>query len=47
MAWVPYWSIESFLVRALGGVQVGDIAWAPYSSSIFAAVTNDGKVVPV
>ena len=24
--------------------QVGDIAWAPYSSTIFAAVTFDGKV---
>ena len=23
--------------------QVGDIAWAPYSSTIFAAVTVDGK----
>ena len=24
--------------------QVGDIAWAPYSSTIFAAVTYNGKV---
>ena len=24
--------------------QVGDIAWAPYSSTVFAAVTVDGKV---
>ena len=24
--------------------QVGDVAWAPYSSTIFAAVTIDGKV---
>ena len=23
--------------------QVGDIAWAPYSSTVFAAVTVDGK----
>lgn len=23
---------------------VGDVAWAPYSASVFAAVTNDGKV---
>ena len=23
---------------------VGDVAWAPYSSTIFAAVTMDGKV---
>jgi len=23
---------------------VGDIAWAPYSSTVFAAVTSDGKV---
>jgi dynein intermediate chain 1 len=26
------------------GNAVGDISWAPYSSSVFAAVTNDGKV---
>lgn len=25
-------------------VPVGDVAWAPYSSTIFAAVTTDGKV---
>ena len=25
-------------------LQVGDIAWAPYSASVFAAVTDDGKV---
>jgi hypothetical protein len=25
-------------------VQVGDIAWAPYSATVFAAVTDDGKV---
>ena len=24
--------------------QVGDVAWAPYSSTVFAAVTIDGKV---
>ena len=24
--------------------QVGDVAWAPYSSTVFAAVTLDGKV---
>ena len=24
--------------------QVGDVAWAPYSSTVFAAVTMDGKV---
>lgn len=23
---------------------VGDVAWAPYSSTVFAAVTTDGKV---
>lgn len=23
---------------------VGDVAWAPYSSTVFAAVTADGKV---
>ena len=26
------------------GSQVGDVAWAPYSSTIFAAVTWEGKV---
>eukprot|EP00753_Platysulcus_tardus_P002773 PLAT11886.1.p2 GENE.PLAT11886.1~~PLAT11886.1.p2 ORF type:complete len:677 (+),score=331.33 PLAT11886.1:185-2032(+) len=26
------------------GNAVGDVAWAPYSSTVFAAVTNDGKV---
>ena len=26
------------------GSQVGDVAWAPYSSTVFAAVTIDGKV---
>ena len=24
--------------------QVGDVAWAPYSSTIFSAVTLDGRV---
>ncbi len=23
---------------------IGDIAWAPYSSTVFAAATSDGKV---
>ena len=26
------------------GTAVGDIAWAPYSSTVFAAVTDEGKV---
>ena len=26
------------------GNAVGDVAWAPYSSTVFAAVTSDGKV---
>jgi dynein intermediate chain 1 len=26
------------------GYAVGDVEWAPYSSTVFAAVTNDGKV---
>ncbi|KAL8204200.1 UNVERIFIED_CONTAM: hypothetical protein K2H54_068778 [Gekko kuhli] len=25
---------------------VGDVAWAPYSSTVFAAVTTDGKELP-
>lgn len=24
--------------------QVGDVYWSPYSSTVFAAVTSDGKV---
>lgn len=27
------------------GNAVGDVAWAPYSSTVFAAVTSDGKVM--
>lgn len=27
------------------GNAVGDIAWSPYSSTVFAAITDDGKVV--
>lgn len=26
------------------GAPVGDVAWAPYSSTVFAAVTSDGNV---
>ena len=26
------------------GAPVGDVAWAPYSSTTFAAVTTDGKI---
>lgn len=26
------------------GSLVGDVAWAPYSSTVFAAVTSDGRV---
>ena len=26
------------------GNAVGGVAWAPYSSTVFAAVTSDGKV---
>ena len=25
--------------------EVGDVAWAPYSSTVFAAVTVDGKAI--
>jgi dynein intermediate chain 1 len=28
------------------GNAVGDVAWSPYSSTVFAAVTSDGKVRP-
>jgi dynein intermediate chain 1 len=36
---IPY-AIMSFDL----GNAVGDVAWAPYSSTVFAAVTSDGKV---
>lgn len=26
------------------GSPVGDVKWAPYSATVFAAVTSDGKV---
>ena len=26
-------------------VAVGDVQWSPYSSTVFAAVSNDGKVL--
>lgn len=26
------------------GVPIGDVQWAPYSSTVLACVTNDGKV---
>ena len=32
------------LIGAHPSAQVGDIAWAPYSSTVFAATTDDGKV---
>ena len=36
-------STQPFLSFDLGNA-VGDVAWAPYSSTVFAAVTSDGKV---
>jgi len=36
-------SNQPFLSFDLGNA-VGDVAWAPYSSTVFAAVTSDGKV---
>ena len=29
----------------MNSLQVGDIAWAPYSSTVFCAVTQEGKVI--
>ena len=26
---------------------VGDVAWSPYSATVFAAVTTEGKVYPI
>ena len=43
-------TINVWIVRVAGcwrfdvGSQVGDVAWAPYSSTVFAAVTIEGKV---
>ena len=31
-------------IMTLMMIKVGDVAWAPYSSTVFAAVTIDGKV---
>lgn len=28
------------------GSPIGDVAWAPYSSTVFGAVTIDGRVSP-
>lgn len=38
-----YEKIEPILTFDLGS-PVGDIAWAPHSSTVFAAVTVDGRV---
>ena len=38
-----YFSREPVFSFDLGS-PVGDVAWAPYSSTVFAAVTADGKV---
>ena len=32
------------LISVNVGNAVGGVAWAPYSSTVFAAVTSDGKV---
>ena len=29
------------------GNAVGDVGWSPHSSTVFAAVTSDGKVLPI
>ena len=32
------------LIPPVSTNQVGDVAWAPYSATVFAATTDDGKV---
>ena len=39
----PFYFRKPLITFDLGTV-VGDVAWAPYSSTVFAAVTVDGKV---
>ena len=43
---VKLWHKDSVspILRFDVGAQVGDIAWAPYSSTVFAVVTSEGKV---
>ena len=54
--WVNWWSIGIFILIFWPyfrdplfsydlGSAVGDVAWAPYSSTVFCAVTADGKVL--
>ena len=38
------WRTQAVLSFDLGA-PVGDVAWAPYSSTLFAAATEDGRVV--
>ena len=37
-------SFQKISSQSLHPKKVGDIAWAPYSSTVFAVVTLDGKV---
>jgi|Transcript_33469 dynein intermediate chain 1 len=36
-------TVKSPLIRFDLGFPVGDVAWAPYSSTIFSAITSDHK----
>ena len=40
-----HWSHYRHVTCDWSILQVGDVAWAPYSSTVFAAVTIDGRAV--
>lgn len=42
MIFVLFYSEPLFMFDL--GSPVGDVKWAPYSSTVFAACTSDGKV---
>ena len=46
---VHVWHMDSSapVMRFDLGSQVGDVAWAPYSSTVFSAVTGEGKVTGI
>lgn len=41
-AWISLYRTPMFIYDL--NAAVGDVAWSPYSSTVFAAVTTDGKV---
>ena len=41
---LPHKDSTKPILRLDLGSQIGDVAWAPYSSTVLAAVTSEGKV---